>query len=187
MTLAEFREKTRRPPPWAWCIFAAVLIGLLGNYRSQAIDDARALETEAATENERILRNQQNGLRIEEDRARMEAALKTMEERLVGGGDRAQNLRYFYLTVEESGASVLNVSQLPPPAPAAAARGPARPAGAYAAVPFQLVVNGSFHDVVSLLAGLHYGHHFCRINAVSIDRVDTGVNATISLDLLGRK
>jgi hypothetical protein len=184
MTLAEFRERTKRPPLWAWLLFAAILTGLAGHHRSTTLAEQRQLQQEAQTEAERIQRNRQNGAGIADDRRAMDAALAKVEEQLVRASDRAQNLRYFYIAVEEANTSVISVAQLAAPV-GANPRAPAR-AGAFAPVAFQLSVNGQFHNLVGLLASLQRGQHFARINSVSIDRADSGVNAAISLELLGR-
>lgn len=161
----------------AICCTLALATAVAYFVRMDLLDDAR-LEIDARQkEAENMKRNLRNATGLKEHLADLNVLLSVVDARLVRPEDLASNLQYFYRLETETGAKILLLRQLSgagtDAGQAAASKGP------YRSVPYSVIVEGSFPQVMAFLTRLERGAHFNRIKTFTAQRGATESGAGI--------
>jgi hypothetical protein len=156
-------------------------------YRSDAISIAGMQLEEKTAEGKRLSANIKNSAQLPEQLARVTAASKEANSRLVRVGQLADNLQYFYKLEAETGVKFLDLRQTTDPV--RAAKTGKIPVG------FTLTVQGDYPLLFEFLRRLESGSHYCRVKAANVVTFDQGAGAgglrsdaskiTLNLELLG--
>jgi hypothetical protein len=161
----------------AICCTMALVLAVAYFVRMDLLVNARTEIDARRTEAENMKRNLRNATGLKEHLADLNVLLSVVDARLVRPEDLASNLQYFYRLETETGAKILLLRQLSgagtEAALAAASKGPYRP------VPYSVIVEGSFPQVMAFLTRLERGAHFNRIKTFTAQRGATESGAGI--------
>lgn len=156
-------------------------------YRSDEISIASKQLEEKTAEGKRLAANIKNSAQLPEQLARVTAATKEANSRLVRVGQLADNLQYFYKLEAETGVKFLDLRQTTDPVRAAKA--------GKIPVSFTLTVQGNYPLLFEFLRRLESGSHYCRVRAANVVPFDQGAGSggsrsdasklTLNLELLG--
>jgi hypothetical protein len=155
--------------------------------RGDQLPAAATLLEEKAVEGQRLAANIKNSAQLPEQLARVSAATREIDGRLVRVGQLADNLQYFYKLETGTGITFLDLRQTTAPS-----RGPKTekiPVG------FSLTLHGSYQQVLEFLRRVESGTHYSRVKSVSLAPFDEAANSggmrsdatklTLNLELLG--
>ena len=176
--------------------FAAVCcvltIGTVAAYfaRMDLLDQARTEAGQLQKEAENMKRNLRNASGLKEQLADLQVLLSIVDARLVRPDDLASNLQYFYRLESETGAKILQLRQMTGSAPAGAKSSKT----AYRPVPYSVIIEGSFPQVMLFLTRLERGPHFNHTQVFTAQRGSTDspegirsgtVVVNLTIELLG--
>ncbi len=191
MTGADLLALIKKQPIAFAC--GLVLVGAVAAYflRSDIIDAAQQDAQAKEQEFQKIDANVRSTSGLADATAEIKEAGKQFDTRLVRAPQLANNIQFFYRLESDTGVKLLDVRQLPVPAPR-----PGEKRGAYVPVPFQVAIQGSFAQVHDFLRRVEAGPHFLRVNQVTVTKFSSGgegaafatsgaVNVALNLDLLG--
>lgn len=194
MTGADLLALLKKNPIGTVGVLVALGCGAVIYLRGDAVAAAQSAFDEKEREAQKMAANIRNGADLEAQAAKLEAAARELESRLVTASQLANNLQIFYRIENETGIKLLDTPRqgaLPAPRPGA-------PAPAYVGVPFTVNVRGSFPEIMTFVRRLELGAQFCRFGNVSLTRaasnLDSGggtpearaMNATLSFEFLGQ-
>lgn len=191
MTGADLLALIKKQPIAFACGVVIVGLAVVLFLRSDAVALAQAEYQEREKELQKIDLNVRSSAGLAEATAEMVEAGGRFDARLVRAGQLANNLQFFYRLEKETGVRLIDVRQLPIPAPK---RGEAR--GAFAPVPFAITIQGTFAQVHGFLRHLETGPHFTRFTQVALAKYATGgesgsgsasgmLSGSINLELIG--
>jgi hypothetical protein len=156
-------------------------------YRSDAISIASKRLEERTAEGKRLSANIKNSAQLPEQLARVTAASKEANSRLVRVGQLADNLQYFYKLEAETGVKFLDLRQTTDAVRSAKA--------GKIPVGFTLTVQGDYPLLFEFLRRLESGSHYCRVKSANVVPFDQGAGSggarsdasklTLNLELLG--
>lgn len=190
MTGPELIALAKKNPISVGCGALALVLGVAVYFRGGGLPEAeRALE-EKSSEGQRLSANVKNGAQLAEQLAALVAADKELAVRLVRAGQLVNNTQYFYRLVADTGVSLVDFRQNPPPGGKAASK------GVFAPVGFSITVQGEYVQLIAFLRHLEGGAHFSRVLAATVNgpgnNAGGGVGArstimtmALSFDLLG--
>lgn len=195
MTTADLVALLKKHPLAVACAIISVMCGAAFYFRMDVIDTARDEFERADREAKAVSLNARMASGLPEATGEMREAGKQFDARLMQAQQLANNLQVFYRLENDTGVKLIDLRQLPLPAPkAGAARGP------YTPIPFNLSVQGDYAQVHNFLHRLETGPHFARFTQVSVTKraavADTtasgakavpagGISANINLEMLG--
>jgi len=156
-------------------------------FRSDLIAAAATRVEEQTKEGQRLAANIKNSAQLPEQLARVSAATKEVDSRLVRVGSLANNLQYFYKLEADTGVKLIDLRQITDPGRAAkTGRIP---------VSFALTLHGEYPQVLDYLRRVESGSHFCRVRTANVIPFDAGAGSsglrsdaaklTLNLELLG--
>jgi hypothetical protein len=165
----------------------ALLVLLLGGaiyFRGGLVPELQATMEEKSALGQRQQANIRFASQLDEQLARLEAALVEINVRAINPAALANNLQYFYRMEAEHGFKILDLRQGTLPALPAT-----RPN--YVRVPFTLAVEGAYPAVLALLRDVERGRHFARVEIATLSPAPgqdrrTVVTLNLSLELLAR-
>lgn len=172
-------------------VSAAVIIciGLAAAHylRSDLIATTATRLDEQTKEGQRLAANIKNSAQLPEQLARVSAATKEAESRLVRVDSLANNLQYFYKLEADTGVKLIDLRQTTDPGRTAkAGRVP---------VSFALTLHGEYPQVLDFLRRVESGSHYCRVRAANVIPFEAGAGSsgmrsdaaklTLNLELLG--
>ncbi len=156
-------------------------------YRSDEIAIASKQLEEKTAEGKRLAANIKNSAQLPEQLARVTAASKEANSRLVRVGQLADNLQYFYKLEAETGVKFLDLRQTTDPGRAAKS--------GKIPVSFTLTVQGNYPLLFEFLRRLESGSHYCRVRSANVVPFDQGAGSggtrsdasklTLNLELFG--
>lgn len=166
-----------------------VCIGLAAAhyFRSDLTGAAAARLDERTKEGQRLSANIKNSAQLPEQLARVSAAAKEAEGRLVKVGALANNLQYFYKLEADTGVKLLDLRQTTDSSRAAkTGRVP---------VSFAVTLHGEYPQVLDFLRRVESGAHYCRVRTANVVPFDAGAGSsglrsdaaklTLNLELFG--
>jgi len=165
-TLRLFLKFLRRHAFAAICCTLAVATGVTYFIRIDLLDHARTETDLRQKEAENMKRNLRNATGLREHLADLNVLLSVVDARLVRAEDLASNLQYFYRLESETGAKILLLRQLT----AAGTEATAASKVPYRPIPYSLIVEGSFPQVMAFLTRLERGAHFNRTRVFTAQR-----------------
>lgn len=169
----------KKHPVGFGCVLLCLLMIAAIYHRRAAIPERELALEERTAEGNRLSQNIRNSAQLKEQHDALVETNAEIDDRAVRLASLATNQAYFYTLETETGIKLLDLRQL---TPAATARGAT--AGKHLRVPFAVSVQGDYAKVMNFLRRLESGHHFCRINAASLNGA-AEVTLTLSLELLG--
>lgn len=166
-----------------------VCIGLAAAhyFRSDLTAAATARLDERTKEGQRLSANIKNSAQLPEQLARVTAAAKEAEGRLVKVGSLANNLQYFYKLEADTGVKLLDLRQTTDSSRTAkTGRIP---------VSFAVTLQGEYPQVLDFLRRVESGAHYCRVRTANVVPFDAGAGGsglrsdaaklTLNLELFG--
>lgn len=174
----------------AVCCALAIAMAVTYFIRVDLLEQARAETELLQKEAENMKRNLRNATGLKEHLADLNVLLSVVDARLVRPEDLASNLQYFYRLESETGAKILLLRQLTGTGAEAAATTKVL----YRPIPYSLIVEGSFPQVMAFLTRLERGAHFNRTRVFTAQRgaVDSGqgirsgtVVVNLNIELMG--
>jgi len=175
------------------CCVLTLALGVMFYLRASDLEEARSMIEQRQKESGSIKGNLRNANGLREQLADLKVMLSTVDARLVRPEDLASNLQYFYRIESETGAKILLLRQLTGNAPGTAS-GPSTPKGPYKTIPYSLIIEGSFPQVMLFLTRLERGPHFNHTLTFTAQRGATDspegirsgtVVVNLSVELLG--
>lgn len=151
----------------AICCTLAAATAVAYVIRLDLLDSARTETELRQKEAENMKRNLRNATGLKEHLADLKVLLSIVDARLVRAEDLASNLQYFYRLESETGAKILLLRQLTGSGTEAK---PAAGAAPYRAIPYSVIVEGSFPQVMAFLTRLERGAHFNRTKTFTAQR-----------------
>ena len=167
------------------CGLLSVAILLAIYYRGDVVPAATTeLETKTVL-SDRLKANLVNSAQLAEQRDALVAANAAIAARLIRASELAKNQQYFYRLEAETGTKYKDLKQLPP-TPTIKGGG-----NAYVAVPYSLVVEGGYSQLLNFMRRLEGGAPFCRVSSVNLTRETSELSnpllvLTLSIELLGQ-
>lgn len=178
MNSADIIARIKKQPIGFVCLLICLLGGGWLYYRSGELEvqqkayEAKAAEATNFSSNVALAKN------LAEQVTELRTATKELDGRLVREGQLAVNLQYFYKLEAENEVKLQDPRQN------------ARPKNAkisYVGIPYNVIVQGPYKNVMTFLQRLEKGRHFCRINTANFTKGGDGVIAlSLSLELLGQ-
>ena len=176
----------------AVCCTLSLAIGITYFIRMDYLDVEREMIDQLQKEAGNIKRNLRNAAGLQENLADLKVLHSIVDSRLVRPEDLASNLQYFYRLESETGVKILLLRQLTGTGTAAAgsevSKAPYRP------IPYSVIVEGSFPQVMAFLTRLERGAHFNRTKTFTAQRGATDsaegirsgtVVVNLSVELMG--
>lgn len=191
MTGADLLALLKKQPIGSACGIICIVCGLLLYFRSDKEGEAQQQLEQKTKEDQKIVANVRNATGLPQHVEAMQAAAKQLDSRLVRAGQLALNQQFFYRLESETGVKLIDVRQSPlPTARPGAAKAPA---SLYAAIPFNISIQGTFRQVMNFIERLEKGPHFARFNTVNFtkaggpDGLGTAdvMTVTFAVELLG--
>jgi hypothetical protein len=172
----------KNPVSFGCAALSCVLIAII-YFRGDLMAQAETLLAEKSAEGEKINLNIQYSAQLKEQTESVEAAVKTIESRIVRASQLGTNTQYFYRIESETGAKIIDLRQTTP----ATAAKPAK--GTYLPVAFAVSVQGDLTKILDFLRHLENGAHYCRVlNATCSGNTSTRttpLTLALTLELLG--
>jgi len=175
-------------------ICCVITIGLVVAFliRMDLLEQTRAEAEQLQKEAANMKVNLRNATGLKENLSAINGLLATVDARLVHQEDLASNLQYFYRLETETGAKILLLRQMT----GAGGTGPvSTPAKASSrSIPYSLIIEGSFPQVMAFLTQLERGPHFNRTTVFTAQRGATDsaegfrsgtVVVNLSIELMG--
>lgn len=179
----------------AVCVVLTIAIGVAFVIRMDLLSQAGVEIELRQQEAEGMKRNLRNASGLRDNLSALNEMLKNADARLVRAEDLASNLQYFYRLETDTGTKILLLRQMTgqatgaqPPAPSGAAKPTYRP------VPYSVIVEGSFPQIMAFLTRLERGTHFNRTPVFTAQRGATDspegirsgtVVVNLSIELMG--
>ena len=162
----------------------AVGLGLSQLYRQDGLPSATALLEERTAVGNRLKLNVVNSAQLAEQRDALVAANTAISGRLSRPAELANNQQFFYRIESETGTRYKDLKQLPP---VPAVKG----STAYVSVPYNLIVEGNYGQLLSYLRRLEHSAPFCRVSSATLSRESNDINdpmltLTLAIELLGQ-
>lgn len=185
MSNQEFIVLVRKNAIFVVCIVISVSIGVTWYLRSSLVPDAERLLADKSKQGALIQANIEDSHQLKEQYAAIVDANQLISNRMIRVGQLAENLQYFYRLESETGTKLTSDPHpLPLPTPAKNA-----PKTTYTPVGFNLVVQGTYPQLVNLLRRLENGEHYCRVIACNLrpsaESRSSSLNMSLSIELLG--
>lgn len=177
----------KKNPVVSAAVIICVALAAAHYFRSDLIAVTTTQAEERTKEGQRLAANIKNSVQLPEQLARVSAATKEVDSRLVRVGSLANNLQYFYKLEADTGVKLIDLRQTTDSARAAkAGRIP---------VSFALTLHGEYPQVLDFLRRVESGSHYCRIRTANVIPFDAGAGSsglrsdaaklTLNLELLG--
>lgn len=169
-------------------IFASValIVGLTLSivYRQDGLPAANARLEERTKVGNRLRLNVVNSAQLVEQRQALVNANAAVAARLIRAAELANNQQFFYRIEAETGTRYKDLKQLPP---VAAVKG----SSTYVAVPYNLIVEGNYGQLLRFLRRLENSAPFCRVSSATLSREASDINEpmltlTLGIELLGQ-
>jgi hypothetical protein len=184
MTSADLTAMLKKHPVGVASALVAIACGVMLYLKSGDVAASQAENEARSTEAAKMIANVRNSANLAEQVADIQAQRKELEGRLMKAGQLAVNLQYFYKLETETEVKLADVRQ------GSLAR---NGRGQYTGVPFSVIVEGTYPQIVNFLGRLQSGRHFCRINSANFTKA-SGSNApgaadmtlSLNLELLGQ-
>ena len=192
-TLLKLLKYPRRYAIASVCFVLTLALGVMFYLRASDLEEVRSTIEQRRKESDGIKRNLRNAHDLREQLADLKVMTSMVDARLVRSDDLASNLQYFYRLESETGAKILLLRQLTGNTPGTAPS-PSTPKGPYRSIPYSLIIEGSFPQVMLFLTRLERGPHFNRTLTFTAQRGATDspegirsgtVVVNLSVELLG--
>jgi len=177
----------KKNPVVTAAVIICVGLALAYYFRSDLIAAATARLDERTKEGQRLAANIKNSAQLPEQVARVSAATKEIDGRLVRVDSLANNLQYFYKLEADTGVKLLDLRQTTDPG--RTAKTGRIPVG------FVVTLHGEYPQVLDFLRRVESGAHYCRVRVANMTPYDAGagssglrtdaVKLTLNLELLG--
>ncbi|MBL9208523.1 MAG: hypothetical protein JNN01_25800 [Opitutaceae bacterium] len=167
------------------CALVSAITMVAIYYRRDEMPVATAALDEKSSLSERLKLNIVNSAQLAEQRDALIAANAAVAARLIKASELAKNQQYFYRLEAETGTKYKDLKQLPPT--------PSIKGGsnAYVAVPYTLVVEGGYSQLLSFMRRLENGSPFCHVSSANLARETSDISnqllvLNLSIELLGQ-
>jgi Tfp pilus assembly protein PilO len=185
MTGADLLALAKKQPIGVVCGLVCLVCAALLYFRSDKIGEARQLLEQKTKEDQKVVANVRNAAGLPQHLEEMQAVAKQLDSRLVRASQLALNQQFFYRLESETGVKLIDVRQNALPA--------ARPGAAktlYAAIAFNISIQGTFKQVMDFLEHLEKGAHLARFNNINFSKTDAAsasdtMVVTFAIELLG--
>lgn len=164
------------------CICGALVLGfgLTLYFRLGVADASRERLAEREKEFQRLTNNTKFSAQLDTQLQALRNANATIAAGALHVGELARNQQLFFRLEAETGVKLLDLRQLPAPAPAKGA------AATYVSIPFSLTVKGTYDQLIDFLQRLDRGATLSRVSTGSIARPSDGTQAlSLSVELIG--
>ncbi|MBI2516026.1 MAG: hypothetical protein HYV95_03850 [Opitutae bacterium] len=186
MTGADLIALLKKHPIGTACGIICIIGGALLYFRADKLGAAQQLLAQKTQEDQKITANVRNADKLPQHLEAMRAVAKQMDSRLVRAGQLALNQQFFYRLESETGVKLIDVRQN---ALSATRAGAAKPM--FAAIPFNISIQGSFKQVMDFIEHLEKGPHFARFSTINLtksggaDGASDLMTVTFAVELLG--
>jgi len=172
----------RKNPIGVGCGIVSLGIVAALYFRGDKLPTAQEEVDQLTERRDRLAANVKNSAQLKEQLDEIQAANKTIQDRLVSARDVFGVPQYFQGLPEAAGTSI--ISQNPTGAAKAASK------GGFVNVPFSIAVQGTFPQVLDFLRRLEYGEHYTRVLYTSVNKVPAdiareSVVLTVNIEILG--
>ncbi len=183
------RNILRRYPLAFACAGVALLLAGYALFRGSAVDEAAAELDAKRGEAQKSERNVLNSAKIEEHLEALKSHVARLESVLIGVDDVSGNQAFFYRLESSTGVRILVLR------PTGAARDVPKDA-AYVPAGFNVVVQGTYSQVLAFLHALENGERLYRLIDFAVQRssdnqsapgVGPQISLNLTLQLLARK
>lgn len=182
MNLNDLIEKLKRYP--VPVVSGAMLIGcfLAFYFRMDMISALELRQEEANSQANQVADNAVAGTSLDDHVESMRVLSAELDRRVVRQSELAVNLKYFYGFEAETGVSLSDLRQN-----VAAAKGPGQTV--YSGVGYNLILSGSFDQIIAYFDELENGERFYRLNNFNLQRGreagQSSIMLALNLELLG--
>ena len=174
MTAPELIAAFKKQPIGYSCGLVSVICGALIYFTSSQIEEKEATYEAKSAEAAKILANVRNAAKLPEQVAEVQALAKELETRLIRAGQLAVNQQFFYKLEAETEVKMNDLRQV-------AIDKAGKPGAQFAAIPFNVTLQGSFKQLLAFLQRLENGPHFCRIKGINFTKGGGGTEAGSAL------
>ncbi len=178
----------KRRPLFFVCGAIVFACFLLVYFRMDARDEVEGRLEERQKELTRLTNNVRFAAQLDAQLEALRRANETIASGALRVGELARNQQVFYEIEAASGVKMLDLRQLPPPAPARGAPAPTT----YAPINFSLTIRGDYPQLIDFLHRLDRGPTLSRVTSANASRTgEAGPSAageyalTLSVQLLG--
>jgi len=178
--LQQLAAAVRRAPLVATSLTLLLVLGVANYYlwdRQQSLDQQH---TEVKRSGEAMLLSLTSHARVSAELAKVQEALKVIDQNLVAEGDLAENLGYFYQMETASHVRLSQLNQLNSQ--------PASDGNPYKSVPFNLRATGSYAQLMAFVRQMETGPRLLRIKSYTFSRGEAKGGALfldLTVELLG--
>lgn len=177
----------KKNPVVSAAVIICVALAVAHYLRSDLIAATATRLDEQTKEGQRLAANIKNSAQLPEQLARVSAATKEVESRLLRVESLANNLQYFYKLEADTGVKLIDLRQTTDSGRTAkTGRIP---------VSFALTLHGEYPQVLDFLRRVESGSHYCRVRSANVIPFDAGAGSsgmrsdaaklTLNLELLG--
>jgi len=190
MNVTEVVSKLKQYPiPVVGCVVILLAAGVLF-MRKPKVDDLAYQVEEKVDVLEKVQRNTERAIGLEEDVEIIEAYRDEINDRLMVEEEVATNYAYFYNLERQTGIRIVNINQKasldkaskPPQIPAT---------NSYSVIPYTLAIQGSFAQVLDFVHRLERGKYLLRIDKFNTTTQTTEaasvIVASMDIFILGEK
>lgn len=173
----------KRRPLLSICGALVVGLALLVYLRAGAPAELQARLDEREKEFSRLNNNVKFSAQLDSQLAALRKANAAVEAGALRVDELASNQRLFLRLEAESGVKLVDLRQLPMPAPV---KGAPAATTIYTAIPFSVTIQGDYPQLMDFLKRLEQGPTLSRVNSASIAQPTDGAQSvSITAELLG--
>ncbi len=181
MTTEDLVERIKRHPLQIACGAIVLACALLYYFRMDVISNIETSLDDATRKSNRVEDNIAAGASLDDHLSTMNAFVSQLGPRLVHPADLADNLKYFYKLESETGVTLGDLRQSAP--------GAKGKDSLFVGVGYDVMLSGTFPQVVSFINELEHGERFFRLRNFNLQRGrDVGrptLMLSMNIELLG--
>ncbi|MGH8021356.1 MAG: hypothetical protein ACREIA_24370 [Opitutaceae bacterium] len=162
MTTEDLVERIKRYPLQIACGAVVLVCALLYYFRMGVVSEVETNLDEALRKSNRVEDNIAAGASLQDHLSAMNTFVSELGPRLVQPADLADNLKYFYKLESETGVTLGDLRQSAP-----GAKGKDE---LFVGVGYDVMLSGTFIQVVSFINELEHGERFFRLRNFNLQR-----------------
>ncbi len=161
------------------CLLVLIIAVMAFYLRTDLLIEANSKLEERSTELKRYKTNLAASAQLDTQLLVLQKANAQLQASAIHITELAKNPQFFYSLEKETGVKISDVRQMA----TSAAKGPL---DAFIVVPFTIVAEGEYINILNFLKRLEYGNNIVKISTASLDPFQqTKLSLTITVDVLG--